>query len=268
MSNADLTTLTTPRRTDAHRFSLDVPDGWQQGRGAFGGFVIASLARAIETVVDDRSRTIRSLTATLCGPVAVGAADILVETLRIGSGTSALAARVVQDGEVQAHAVIVLGRTRNVTAQWSELGSPDAMPPWRDVPALPPLDGLAPTFSQHFEFRNVGPIPYTQSPTARAAGWIRPKAPGAARDAAYLAACIDAWWPASLARFAEPHPIATISFAFECVDPLAGLDPEAPFFHEGHAVTVRDGFSVERRSLRGEDGRVVALNEQTIVLIR
>ena len=30
------------------RFVGEIPDGWQQGRGAFGGLVLATLLRAIE----------------------------------------------------------------------------------------------------------------------------------------------------------------------------------------------------------------------------
>ena len=33
----DFVALTTPRLVAPGRCSLDVPDGWQQGRGAFGG---------------------------------------------------------------------------------------------------------------------------------------------------------------------------------------------------------------------------------------
>ena len=43
-----LTILTTPTPAGAD-YTLDVPAGWRQGRGAYGGFTIASLVRAIES---------------------------------------------------------------------------------------------------------------------------------------------------------------------------------------------------------------------------
>ena len=46
-------------------FQLDVPAGWRQGRGAFGGLCIASLIRAIDARVGDPARRVRSITAEL-----------------------------------------------------------------------------------------------------------------------------------------------------------------------------------------------------------
>src|SRR5262245_57828975 len=108
-----LASATTPRRLDEARFQAEIPDGWQMGRGVFGGLVLAHLVRAVEefsAIKDDRR--LRTLTAELCGPLQPGVGEILVEPLRAGSGTSTVAARMVQAGEVQAHAVVVLGRPR------------------------------------------------------------------------------------------------------------------------------------------------------------
>ena len=43
----DLRAASTLVPLGGDRFAWDVPDGWQQGKGAFGGLVIATLARAI-----------------------------------------------------------------------------------------------------------------------------------------------------------------------------------------------------------------------------
>src|SRR6476620_7108740 len=110
---SDFQTLSTPARLDAERFQAHIPDGWQQGRGAFGGLVLANLVRAIETFDASSERSLRSLTAELCAPVTVGSHVIRVERLRTGSGVSTIAARIEGDGEVLAHAVAVLGKKRN-----------------------------------------------------------------------------------------------------------------------------------------------------------
>ncbi len=266
----DFTSLSTPVQIDANRYSAHVPDGWQQGRGAFGGLVLAQLTRAIEHCAAAPDRVLRTLTATLCGPVVPGRVDLTVEALRVGSGTAMLAARAVQGGEVQAHAVAVLGKHRSgsaAAASWVELVAPE-MPTWRGVDPLPPMGALGPVFTQHFEYRPTGPLPYSHPEQARAAGWVRMHEPGLARDAAWVIGSIDAWWPAAISRFDGPRPIATVAFMIEIVAPAAGLDPDAPLFHEAHAATVRDGYVTERRLLRGEDGRLLAINEQTFVIIR
>jgi len=268
----NLTSITTPTRLDAASFQLDVPDGWQQGRGAFGGLVLGSLVRAIEMFdADDRPdppRLLRSLTAEICGPVQTGINAIRVERLRTGTGVSTLAARLERDGEVLAHMVGVLGKQRAGDTDFCALPAP-VMPPWREVPVDLPVRGpFAPSFAQHFEYRPLGAPPFSGAPEAVAAGWVRPRDPGPARDAACVTALADAWWPALFSRLTAPRPVATVTFTLELLDGLLGLDPEAPLFHSASAVASRGGYMVEMRELRGEDGRIVALNQQTLAIIK
>jgi hypothetical protein len=265
----DLTSVTTPTRLGPDLFQADVPDGWQQGRGAFGGLVLGNLVRAMTAFDGEETRTLRALTAELCGPVLPGPNLIRVERLRTGSAVSTVAARMERDGEVLAHAVAVLGRRRSNDTDCNDAERPE-MPPWR---AMPPSDlGIGgPTFARFLEYRSLGPLPASGSPHATgwcARGWIRPVDPGPARDAAYVVSLADAWWPAILARTTTPRPAATVAFTFELIDGVAGLDPEAPLFHTARTVAARDGYLVEMRELWGEDGRLVALNQQTIAIIK
>ena len=110
---ADFLTLTTPTRLAEGIFTTEIPDGWQQGRGAFGGLVLANLVRAVRSCEPETDRTLRTLSAELVGPVLPGTAQIRVEMLRRGTGVSTMAARLVQGEELLAHAVMVLGRKRS-----------------------------------------------------------------------------------------------------------------------------------------------------------
>jgi hypothetical protein len=78
----------------------------------------------------------------------------------------------------------------------------------------------------------------------------------------------DVWWPALFSRLTGPRPMATVAFTIELLDGLDGLDPAAPLFHHARSVAARGGYMVEMRELRGEDGRLVALNQQTITIIK
>ncbi|HEU4408007.1 MAG TPA: acyl-CoA thioesterase domain-containing protein [Polyangiaceae bacterium] len=62
-----------------------MPEGWQQGRGAFGGLVPGALTRAMAASEPEPARALRSLSAELLGPVPPGPADVGVEVLRRGS---------------------------------------------------------------------------------------------------------------------------------------------------------------------------------------
>jgi acyl-CoA thioesterase len=258
--------LTTPRQLASHSFELDVPDGYQQGRGAFGGLVLASLARAIGMVVADPTRTLRTLTAELCGPVQPGAAAIEVEALRLGSGTSTLAARLVQKDEVQAHAVAVFGRARSPEPRYDGTPTPN-MPPWQACEPLPHT-ALSPPFARFFEYRPTPVSELTSGSKARTSGWVRARDPGQARDAAFIVGIADAFWPALLMALPAPRPMATITFTIDVVGTCEGLDPEAPLYHQSHTLIARDGFAPELRTLWGEDGRLLAINHQTFVVIK
>jgi acyl-CoA thioesterase len=251
-------------------YTLEVPPGWRQGRGAFGGISIGAAIRAIEARVADPRRAVRAVTAEIPAPVEEGQAHLAVEVLRAGSSVTTARAALVQAGATRLHAVAVLAAARAGTEglRWRELAPPTA-PAWRDVAplALPRGPGPWPEFIQHFELRVVEGLPFTGREGARTLGWVRPRARGGPQDAALIAALIDAWWPVVYARSRAPRPIATIAFTLDVVDGLAGLDPEAPLLYRGTAPVCGDGYCLETRELWGEDGRLVAINQQTIAII-
>jgi hypothetical protein len=259
----DFVSLTTPRPTGPGVFALDVPDGWQQGRGAFGGFSLAVLVRAIESADDASQRPLRSLTAEFCAPLLPGPAEVFVETLRRGSGMTTVAARIVQEGSVATHAVGILARAREDTP----CGVVEAprLEAWRDVPALPPQEMVR--FSRFFEYRNVGPEPLAGG-EALVETWLRLRSPPARVDAAYVTALADATWPALLSHLTQPRAVGTVSFMLQLFGPFDAVDPAAPVRHRGRVLSSRDGYSAETRELWTEDGRLLCLNHQTIATIR
>jgi hypothetical protein len=125
-----------------------------------------------------------------------------------------------------------------------------------------------PEFARHFEYRVVEGGPFSGG-AARTAGWIRPRVPVAPgqRDAGYVAALADAWYPAAMVRATAPRPMATSAFTLELVGDLGGLDPEAPLLFRGTAPVCAGGYFLETRELWGEDGRLVAVNHQTFAVI-
>jgi len=251
------------------RHQLEIAAGWRQGRGAFGGLVIGALIRAIEQRTADPARKVRSVTAELPGPAEHGTVDITVETLRAGKNISTARAALWQGGEVRAHAVAILGPSR-ASAQsiaWNDLQRPE-LPPWSEIaPAsIPAGTGFWPEFAQHFEYRVVQGLPMSGG-IARALGWIRSRDPGAPRDAAYIAAMIDAWFPVAFIRLSEMRPMATIAFTLDIVSGMDGLDPAAPLIYRATAPVCAEGFCLETRELWAEDGRLVAINQQTFAII-
>jgi hypothetical protein len=255
--------LTRLEPKGASRFEADLPDRWQQGRGLFGGLVTGVMVRALEASAP--GRPLRSLTSELFGPVQPGKAELVVEVLRVGSAMSTLAVRVVQGGETLAHGVGVLGATRPAGQDQVALASPTG-PSWREVEVVSVGPPLGPDFARFFELRTTA-LPFTGG-RPEVSGFLRLLRPGEARDTALLAGCIDAYWPAEYVQAETPRPMATVAFTFQPLGSLEGLDPEAPFTFRSRLQAARGGYGVEFRELWGHDGRLLALNQQTICSIK
>ncbi len=236
---------------------FEVPTGWRQGRGAYGGLVVATLVRAIEDRIADPAREVRSVTAEIPAPVEPGPCDITVEILRAGRGVTTARAALVQGGETRAHAVAIAGVGRSSDLAWQEL-APPVIPDWRTLAPMSPF----PEFAQHFEYRVVEGAPGAGG-AARTVGWIAARDPGERRDAGYIAAMIDAWYPAVLPRMAQMRPMATIAFTLE----LVGDPGDGPLLYRGTAPVCGDGYFLETRELWTERGELVALNHQTFAII-
>jgi hypothetical protein len=263
---ASLADVSTPSRIAGDRFRLEVPDGWQQGRGAFGGLVLASLTRAIEAVCGSETLKLRTLTAEICAPVLPGQADARIELLREGSGTVTAAARLEQAGAVVAHTVAVLGRDRVRDTD----APPPRRPTMRPFGDVKPIDfgGMGPPFANHFEYRPTGAPPLSGVVEGGASGWVRARDAGAPRDAGYLVAMADAWWPALFSRLDRLRPLATITFTLDLVGSCDGLAPDAPLYHHADLLASSAGYAPELRTLWTEDGRLLTINHQTFVVIR
>ncbi len=62
--------------------------------------------------------------------------------------------------------------------------------------------------------------------------------------------------------------MATVAFTFQPFVRFEGLDPASPLFFRGRLEAMSEGYCVEFRELWGEDGRLLALNQQTFVVIK
>ncbi|MBK7538524.1 MAG: thioesterase family protein [Myxococcales bacterium] len=271
------------------RYRWDVPDGWQQGKGAFGGLVLGALARAMEGCEPDRQRRLRSLTGDLCAPMLPGPAELTSTILRRGSGATYVEARAVQGGQTIARASALLGVARPPSALRLAV-SPPVLPPLEEVAVVRMGQPPTPRFAAHFELRPVGPLPFFGAREPVAAGYLRlmpppddsagppggpvgsvgPVGPGgsAARapDAAEVIALLDAWWPCALVVEPQPRGMATVTFAAELIADPAELDATSPFAYCAELAGAADGYSVELRQL-WQGGRLVALNQQVFAAL-
>jgi len=257
----NLNSVMAPREKQPGHYEIDVPDGWQQGRGAYGGWVMGALARAMEHTVADPERSLRSLVGVIPGPTPTGPAEILLQPLRTGANVSTLSAVLQSQGEQNAQATAIFGKPRSHRPQ-ANAPAPDAVD-WRSVEPLPTNLPFAPRFASHFEFRVTGRAPFSGGPVAETSGWLRPRE-SVAWGYPEVVACSDVWWPAAFSSEAHPRPAVTVAFTLEI---LALPQGDEPLFHRGVVTAQDDGYMVEFRELWSSDGRLIALNQQTIAWI-
>jgi hypothetical protein len=245
------------------RFRVVVPDGWQQGRGAFGGLVLASLLRAAEATEADRTRTTRTIMGELIGPVLPGEHEIVTRVLRRGAHQSNVRAELVSAGEVVAEASVVLSHAR---ANVAVTAARPERPRLEDVAVMPIL-GPGPVFAQWYEYRPAFGIPFIGASEPATGGYVREREVPSAIDAPALVALLDAWYPAAFPTLTEPRAMATVSFAAEILCDPSTIDPRAHLFATCRAIAAHEGFVVELRELHDGE-RVLAMNQQTFVALR
>lgn len=252
---------------DGGTLTLDIPPGYEQGRGAFGGLLLGGVTRAMERTLGDDARALRSLTAEIVGPVLPGRVRVDVVLLRAGSAVTTLAATLHQNDETLVHAVGVFGRGRGIE-MCSSRDVRIEVEDWRTAAVVDVGPPIAPVFAQHVEFRPRAPFPFSGGTEAAASAWVRPKNAGPSRGAAFLVGMADTVWPTVLATVSVPRPVATVAFSLQIVGTLDGLDPEAPLLHKARLLGSSEGYFAELRELYGHDGRLLTLNEQTFVVIK
>lgn len=249
------------------RFRIDVPDGWQQGRGAWGGLVAALVVKAVRHA---DPRPVRTVSLHLSAPLDVGPSEVAVTPLRVGSALTTTEVRIERDDALIAHAVVVTGEPRaqdlaEVSGGWGLLEAPETAP-WQDVPAWPGSAPGMPVFMANMELRAVQGMPVSGGP-ARCTGYVRfrDERPW---DEARLMALADAWLPTALVAVDAIRPMATITFAAHLLADPGSVPVGEPLLYDASLSAAFEGYTTEVRRLWTLDGRLVVENQQSIVIVR
>lgn len=256
-------------------FRWFAPVGWNQGRGLWGGLVVAACVKAVEMLQQeqDESRSIRSVGAHLFGAVPSGSCTVEVSCLRAGSAMSTWQTiiRGASD-ETYATATVVTGAARPNAHTPAAVGvrAPD-VPSWRDASEVPIGPPYGPEFSRNLRYRPVEGFPGSAA-DPRTLGWIQRQDTGHTRawTAASLLGIVDAWWPATYASFPSVtalRPMATVAFHGHLLEEPGTVPASEPLLFESWVNGAWDGFVSESRRLWTKDGRLVVENTQNIVVV-
>lgn len=252
---------------DSGEFTWAVPDGWQQGRGAWGGLVIGALVNAVVACEPDPVRAVRSVSIQMMAPALPVTHRVAVTRVRAGSAMTTWAVSASgPDGEAVANGVVITGGPRTEEAddhaEWGITTMP-AVASASQVPRVPSGPPF-PVFAQHLAYQPVSGLPLSGA-SASTSGWLSYGEP-TPLDAAALLALVDGWWTANVVRASGMPRIATVNFlATLLVDP-GTLDPAVPLLSQSWVAAAHEGFTSEHRTLWAPDGRLVVDNVQTVVV--
>lgn len=266
---------TAVRRTGDETFEAEVPDLWQQGRGAFGGLVFGTMLRAACASEADPERRARTFACDVAGPVQPGRAEVRVHTLRRGRSQTNLQLSLSQEGAVLASALCTLSTARPLDeahqpAPRAPETPADALRDADTIPVMPSLhDRGGPVFTQHYEYRLTGLKPFKGAADAANSGFIRELKAEGDLDAPGVVALLDAYFPALFTVVPPGGRMlsTTASFNAQLMHLDAPVPASEPLYFRGRTVHYSHGYNVEFRELWHRD-RLLGLNQQTFVVLR
>lgn len=252
---------------DERDFTAEVSGDWRAGRGPHGGYLAATLLRALTATVDDPARTPRSLTIHYTRAPEPGPVAIATPIERAGRSLSTLSARMEQGGRLIALALSAF------SGPWSgpdadELPMPEVSPPQAGEASGP--HPQAPPIAQHVRLhRRFGGKPFGGGQEMEVGGWIG-HAEARPIDALSLAFFSDGLIPAPFMLTGRPSPAPTIDLSvhFRATLPhlVDGVAPELCLIRIRSRL-IQEGFFEEDGVVWAPDGTVLAQSRQLALLL-
>ncbi len=246
---------------------LIIPKDWAQGRTSFGGISAAMVYTAIQNVVNDDTRLLRSFTTNFIGPLTLDEPfSIRVNQLRKGKNVSQYTGEIIQGGHVCVFSQACFGLARSSKIK-VENTQQHAMPAPNKAKFIPQIPKVTPKFIKHFDLSiEAGGIPFTGKKNACYEGFMRfSKAPARITDA-HVIAMIDAWPPTLLQMLKWPAPASTISWNVEFIHPHREVSGEDWFAYQAHTRQAADGYGHVEATIWDKHNQVVALSRQTVAV--
>ena len=122
-----------------------------------------------------------------------------------------------------------------------------------------------PPYAQHLWFQpGWGGVPLSGT-APRSGGYLSYRDEPSVYDRRALGLLIDSWWPSFLTHETQMRPMGTTSIQVTFMMPEA---VRGPFLLQVQGQALADGFGVEDNHLWDSEGRLVAIAQQTIAMIR
>ena len=245
--------------------TLNLPQGWSQGRAFFGGFGAAiAYQHGVNGVAPEQA--IRAMTVSFVGPIAPGEVLLNRRILRQGKNVTQVSVEILQDGEVGLSALLTFGQSRPSMVNVTD--TPVSSVPSRERGMPMPVSDLVPEFARHYEYcLNVGAMPFSGKAEREFGGWMRYAKEDVAIDVGLFLGLVDAWPPAVLPHLKQPAPASSLTWTIEFPEPLPGDKSSRHWWqYKAYIDYAADGYGHTQAHIWDDQGKLVAISRQTITV--
>ena len=237
-----------------------IPEGWMQGRTAFGGITAALALAAARLALPDLPR-LRTMQVAYLRPIG---ADVTLHVglVRAGRTSSFVRVEACAQDAIGATFLFVFGAARPSRHRHDHAPAP-ALPAPGDCPAFLP-GGAGPNFLGRFNLKLAeGPHLVTGSDTPAFTTWSRLADDSDVPPEIALVCIADSLPPAAMTGFRTLAPISTITWTLD----LARIPDRNDWISIRTASLQADeGYSVQDMALHDAGGRLIGSAQQLVAL--
>jgi acyl-CoA thioesterase len=238
-----------------------IPDGWLQGRTAYGGL---SAAMAVHLALQANAESLPPLKAaqvSFVGPV-TAAACFTTELMRRGKSVTQVGVDARVDDALVLRAGFVFAAPRVSTIAHQRVARPDVPGPEACSPS--PVAASLPAHFRNFDVRFCGDaLPISGATEPELLAWVRLNDASGVSPAAALLALGDCLPPAAMACFTAPAPISSMTWAVDFAQPA---QHSAWYLQRTRSLAAQDGYSFQIMEMWDADGALVLVSTQTVAI--
>ncbi len=275
MPITSFTDILTPTARSADSLTFTISEDWLQGRSSFGGLQAAFALTAMRQLTGVAA-PLRVLQTTFIAPVGGGDVRVVASTLRAGKSVTHVEARLMQGEDTACLVIGIFGASREsaITVPMAVREAPNGPDGLKDLPFA---KGIAPNFTQHFQWRWAsGGWPYCGSREPFTRIWLKHRTPtGSTLFDAEIAfvALADAVPSPALSMMNVPKASSSLTWTLEL---LRDMPPQGDdtSFGVGHAYwridsdihQSQNGYVAQTATVIAPDNQPVALSRQAVVV--
>lgn len=247
-------------RDRAGNLAIVVPEDWQQGRTAYGGFSSA-LALAVAMRAGGNLPPLRSAQVSMIAPL-YGEVEVRARLLRRGRNAIWMAAEITREGEVGFTASFAFMGPVESTLHLNDRAAPKDLVPLDEARSFANERGPA-FLRNHFDVRFAQPKGERKQPEM--CWWVRAREREGLDPMTELLLCADALPPGVMSLLTPATPVSTMQWQCNLLTP-APATRDGWWLLRSTGDYAENGCSSQRMAIWNADGEPMMAGLQSVAL--